>query len=109
MEDLMAQEDENPLQETLDALGDLLGEGGSLPRRQSARDSRAIPPYDRSHQQGVYFASERNRAADSAAQQDACEVARQRTLAERHALNDYGHELNDFWTKRLEDERRNRR
>jgi hypothetical protein len=100
----MANDPLEDFQETLDALDSLLGNGGSLPRRQASRDSRSIP-YDRSRQGGVYFAGERNRAADSAAVDTANEISRQRTIAERHALADFAAEQADFWDRRLESER----
>jgi hypothetical protein len=106
MEDYMSETEDDPLQESLDALAELLGDGDNR-RRQHTRDSRSVPHGDR-HQAGVYFVDETRQVHD-AMQEDACEVARQRNLAERHALNDYAAEQSEFWDRKLAEERRDRR
>jgi hypothetical protein len=101
------EEDDTPtLQETFDTLDALLAKNGPLPRRQAVRDSRSVP-YGDPYQQGVYFPNETRQAHD-AMTDAAVEVARQRNLAERNALNDYAATQADFWDRKLAEERRDR-
>jgi hypothetical protein len=108
LEEFMSNDEDTPsIQESLDAFDHFISKNGPLPRRQSTRDSRSVPLGD-PYQQGVYFPNEVRKTHDSMTE-DAVEVARRRNIAERHSINALGDDLNAYWAKRLEDEKRNRR
>jgi hypothetical protein len=76
-------------------------------RRQHTRDSRSVPsPSEFSYLSGHEHMSPGERRRVIA---DGAELLRQKNIAERAYLSDFSDALSDYWDRRLEEDKRNRR